>query len=138
MQNEFYIDDSKWPLLFIRFPPQPNTGNIDNYAAHLERFFLRAHKERVRFAAIFDLRRVEDQPDAKLRKYLKDKVDAVWAKHPHEFLCEAVILDKQWHKWVNDAFNFMREAKYPMKNYTDSEQALAWVKAMLRQAATPQ
>lgn len=127
--EEFRIDESRWPLVVVTFPP---TFTVERYRALFEKYVALSRRGE-RLSYLIDMRSFNPlHAGASHRKAAAD----TFAENRHLLIkvtvCEARVVASKLTSGVLTAFDWLTGQKWPCANFTSMAEAESWVGARMR------
>jgi hypothetical protein len=127
--EEFQVDESRWPLVVVTFPP---VVTMEKYRALFQQYALLSLRGD-KIGYLIDMRRFNPiKAPASLRKAAAD----VFAENRDVLLeataCEARVVEGSLTSHILTAFDWLTGQKWPCANFTTVPDAERWVRTKLR------
>ncbi len=121
------VDDSKWPRVYVVWPPEPlEDGEFEAAVLAMSAFL----KRREPFVIIHDARRAV-RPTPKQRAFAADKQKADAEGSRRLLKGVALVTASPLIAGVLRAINWITPVPYPQKTFSSMETAEAWATAQL-------
>ena len=124
--DRFTIDDSRWPFVIFRIPPESPDAVVVEMMARMG-----AVLERGRCAFVYDVPQFV-MPNPRQRRLLVDGLRAARARHPNHIVCNAVAtrLGPMMTGMIT-AVSWLMAASEPTRVFQSVDDAVAWAQGML-------
>lgn len=124
-------DTTAWPLVRIVAPPlSPSDDEFREHIARIESFYARGGD----FAIVVDVR-VAPSMSPSHRRMLSEALDRQARAYPRSLRALGMVLRSEVQRGILTAIGWFFRPPYPMKVFTDVEEAEAWCRSALESDA---
>jgi len=124
--EHFAIDDSRWPVVVVRFPPESPDARVVEMMARIGEVL-----DRGRCAFVYDVPRFV-MPNPQQRRLLVNGLAAARARHPDRTVCHAVATSSgPLMTGMITAVTWVMAASEPTRVFQSLDDAIAWADGMV-------
>jgi hypothetical protein len=125
LSTEVRFDETAWPFVIVRWPPQTLSGSEFSAAlARVSRYFDRGQH----FGLVMDIRQAP-MLSAERRRLIAEKIDEDRRLYAGRLVAIAIVTSSSFHRGIMNAINWLRQhPDPPMQGFADVAEALTWLR----------
>ena len=132
--DDFRIDESRWPLVVVTYPP---LVTLEKYRA-LFKQYVDLSRRGTKIGYLIDMRRFNPLLASASQRKL---AAATFTEHREELvratICEGRVVASSFTSGVLTAFDWLTGQKWPCANFTTKDEAEPWVVGRMRAIGVP-
>ena len=131
--DRFSIDDSRWPVVVVHFPPSSTDDVIVDMFAQMA-----AILDRGNCSFVYDVPRLV-LPNAHQRRLLANGVSSVRARRPNRVMCSAVVTQLgSVMSGMISAVTWLVTSSEPTRVFRSMDEAIEWAGGMVKRGEAEQ